>query len=137
MMPVRSDLLSPPNLLIVDSHALSRLVIAEYLRECGFRVHEAVDSDEAMKILAAPDVTIDLVLSDVQMPDGSPDSFGLARWIREHHPEVKVVLSSEVSRSAEIAGVLCESRPRLKKPYDPQHTVSRIKQLLAHGAARH
>jgi CheY-like chemotaxis protein len=119
------------NLLVVDGEVLSRLVIAEYLRECGYRVHEAADAAEAMAVLGSPDVAIDLVLCDVLMPDGSIDGFGLARWIREHHPEVKVVLSSRAARSADIAGELCESGPLMTKPYDPQHAVSRIKQLLA------
>jgi hypothetical protein len=44
---------------------------------------------------------------------------------------VKVVLSSGATRAADIAGELCEAGPQLKKPYDPQHAVARIKQLLA------
>ena len=130
------DLISPAsaapdhNLLVVDEEVLSRLVIADYLRECGYRVHEAANATEAMAVLGSPDVALDLVLCDAQMP-GSLDGFALARWIREHHPEVKVILSSGASRSADIAGQLCESGPHLKKPYDPQHAVSRIKQLLA------
>jgi CheY-like chemotaxis protein len=137
MAQLPPDLLSPAsgqpghNLLVVDGEVLSRLVIADYLRECGYRVHEAANSSEAMEVLGSPDVPIDLVLCDVRMPDGSMDGFGLARWIREHHADVKVVLSSGATRSADIAGELCESGPLMKKPYDPQHAVSRIKQLLA------
>ena len=131
------DLLPPEsarsghNLLVVDGEVLSRLVIADYLRECGYRVHEAANAAEAMAVLGAPDVMIDLVLCDVQLPGGSVDGFGLARWVRERHPEVRVILSSGAARSADIAGELCQSGPLMKKPYDPQHAVARIKQLLA------
>jgi CheY-like chemotaxis protein len=136
MAPPPSDLLSAPgqpghNLLVVDEEVLSRLVIADYLRECGYRVYEAAGSDEAIEVLASPDVAIDLVLCDVLMPAGSVNGFALARWIREHHPDVKVVLSSGATRAADIAGELCEAGPQLKRPYDPQHAVARIKQLLA------
>jgi CheY-like chemotaxis protein len=84
-----------------------------------------------MEVLGSSDVQIDLVLCDMHMPGGSVDGFGLARWIREQHPDVKVILSSGAIRSADIAGELCECGPLMKKPYDPQHAVSRIKQLLA------
>jgi DNA-binding response OmpR family regulator len=122
------------NLLVVDGDVLSRLVIAEYLRKCGYRVREAADFGEAKQALEASHVQTDVVLFDVHTPGGTTDGFALARWIREHHPDVKVILSSGAEWSAEIAGRLCESGPRLKKPYDPQHTVRRIKQLLAKNA---
>ena len=133
--PVTSDSRQPGhNLLVVDGEVLSRLVIAEYLRECGYRVREAANFDEAMQALAAPHVQTDLVLCDVHTPGATTDGFALARWMREHHPDVKVILSSGAEWSAEIAGRLCEAGPLMKKPYDPQHTVRRIKQLLAkHG----
>src|SRR3954469_10332115 len=117
MMPLPPDLLSPASgqpghkLLVVGWEVLSRLVIAEYLRECGYRVHEAAHPGEAMEVLGSSDVQIDLVLCDVQMPGGPMDGFGLARWIREHHRDVKVILSSGATRSADIAGELCQSGP--------------------------
>ena len=119
------------NLLVVDGDVLSRMVVAEYLRECGYLVREAANFDEAMQALAASHVRTDLVLCDVHTPGATTDGFALARWMREHHPEVKIILSSGAEWSAEIAGRLCEAAPLMKKPYDPQHTVRRIKQLLA------
>jgi CheY-like chemotaxis protein len=118
-------------ILVVDDEVLIRLVIAEYLRECGYTVHEAAHADEAIAVLDTPDITIDLVLSDVQMPGGSIDGFGLARWVRRHHPEVKVLLTSGAARSTEIAGELCERGPFLAKPYEPSVALERIKHLLA------
>ena len=116
--------------LVVEDEVLIRLVIADYLRECGYRVHEAANADEALAVLEAPNVAVDIVFSDVIMP-GSMDGFGLARWIRANRPQVDVVLTSGIDRSAEIAGVLCEAGPLLEKPYEPQSVVDRIKQLLA------
>ncbi|WP_414476253.1 response regulator [Microvirga sp. M2] len=107
-----------------------RLVIADYLRECGYRVYEAVNADEAVAILQSPEVSIDVVFSDVQMR-GDMDGFGLARWIRAHKPGVQVVLTSGVQRSAEIAATLCETGPLLEKPYPPQDVVDRIRELVA------
>lgn len=120
----------PQTVLVVENEVLIRLVIAEYLRECGYRVHEAVSAEEAIVILQAPEVSIDIVFSEVGMP-GEMDGFGLARWIRANMPQTQVILTSGAERSADIAGTLCEAGPLLKKPYPSQDVVDRIKQLAA------
>jgi len=116
--------------LVVEDDVLVRLVIADYLRECGYRVYEAVNADEAVAVLQSPEVSVDVVFSDVRMP-GDMDGFGLAHWIRAHKPGVQVVLTSGVQRSAEIAATLCEAGPMLEKPYPPQDVVDRIRELVA------
>jgi CheY-like chemotaxis protein len=116
--------------LVVEDEVLVRLVIADYLRECGYRVHEAVSAEEAILILQAPEVSIDVVFSDVEMP-GNMDGFGLARWVRSNMPKTQVILTSGVERSADIAATLCEAGPLLKKPYPSRDVVDRIRQLTA------
>lgn len=132
--PADLDLSSQPRtILVVEDEVLVRLVIAEYLRECGYRVHEAASAEEALSVLQAPEVAVDVVFSDVSMP-GSMDGFGLARWIRSEKPGIQVILTSTVDRSAQVAGMLCEAGPLLEKPYEPVAVIDRIKQLLAKAA---
>jgi CheY-like chemotaxis protein len=121
---------TPQTILVVEDEVLVRLVIAEYLRDCGYKVYEAAHADEALVLLQSPDVAVDVVFSDVIMP-GSMDGFALARWIRANRPDIQVILTSGTERSAEVAGMLCEAGPLLKKPYEPQGVVERIKQLRA------
>jgi DNA-binding response OmpR family regulator len=129
--PAKLDPLVPAaTILVVEDEVLIRLVIAEYLRECGYKVHEAAHAEEAMAVLQAPEVSVDIVFSDVMMP-GPMDGFALARWIRDNHPGIDVMLTSGIDRSAEIAGTLCEAGPLLEKPYQPHGVVDRIKQLMA------
>jgi DNA-binding response OmpR family regulator len=118
------------SILVVEDEVLIRLAIAEYLRECGYKVHEATHAAEAVAVMESPEVSVDGVFSDVVMP-GEMDGFGLARWVRANRPGVEVILTSTVDRSAEVAGMLCEAGPLMKKPYEPQSVVERIKQLLA------
>jgi CheY-like chemotaxis protein len=118
------------SILVVEDEVLVRLVIADYLRECGYRVYEAVNASEAVAMLQDPEVTVDIVFSDVQM-SGGMDGFALSRWIRANKPDVQVILTSGVERSANIAATLCEAGPLLEKPYPPQDVVDRIKQLVA------
>src|SRR4051812_21012761 len=116
---------SPEAVLVVEDEVLIRLVISEYLRECGYKVIEAFNADEAILVLTQEDLIIDVVLSDVEMP-GSMDGFGLARWIRERRKSVDVILAGSPKRAAEAAGDLCEEGPDLAKPYHPQIAVDRI-----------
>ena len=119
-----------PTILVVEDEVLIRLVIADYLRDCGYKVHEAVSGEEAIAILRAPEVSIDVVFSDVEMP-GSMDGFALARWVRANKPGMEVILTSGIERSADIAATLCEAGPLMKKPYSSQDVVDRLRQLAA------
>ncbi len=126
---LRADAPSP-TVLVVEDEVLIRLVIADYLRDCGYKVHEAVSGEEAIAILQAPEVSIDVVFSDVEMP-GSMDGFALARWVRANKPGMEVILTSGIERSADIAATLCEAGPLMKKPYSSQDVVDRLRQLAA------
>lgn len=118
----------PPTVLVVEDEVLIRLAIADYLRACGYHVLEANDAAEAKRVLdaAAP---IDVVFSDVQMP-GPADGFALARWVRAHHPRVKVILTSGLPGAAHTAAGLCDDGPLVGKPYQPETVLRRIQDLL-------
>jgi CheY-like chemotaxis protein len=103
--------------MVVEPDILARMVIAEYLRECGYKVVEGVTADDVMAVLSAG-TGIELVLAEVQLA-GSMDGFALAQWIRANHPNIDVVLTSGVDRAADKAGDLCDEGP-LEKPYHPQ-----------------
>jgi CheY-like chemotaxis protein len=118
-----------PVVLIVEDEVLVRMVVAEYLRDCGFMVIEAGSAQEALALFKA-DIDVDAVFSDIQMP-GEMDGFGLARWLRQHRPEVKVILTSGAASAAHKAADLCHDGPLLPKPYDSEEVERRIRQLLA------
>jgi CheY-like chemotaxis protein len=115
--------------LVVEDEVLVRMVISDYLRECGYRVIEAGSAAEAITVLESPEV-IDIVFSDIQMP-GEMDGFGLANWVRQHQPWLKMLLTSGNARAANTAGELCEDGPLEQKPYHPQSILARIQRLLA------
>jgi len=121
---------SQPTILVVEDEVLIRMAVSDYLRECGFHVVEAGNAEEAIAVLKS-DTTVDIVFSDVNMP-GSLDGFGLAQWIRRERPQLKVILTSGVTRKAKEAGTLCEHGPLLAKPYHHGELERQIRQLLAH-----
>ena len=120
---------SAPVILLVEASALTRMAVAGYLRDCGYQVVETDGAAEAKHLLlagAAPQVAfIDLDVED------ELGGFGLAQWVRKERPDVKVLLTSGVRRTAETAGDLCERGPHLAKPYDHRDLESQIRRLLA------
>lgn len=115
-------------LLLVEDEVLIRLTVADYLRDCGYHVIEASNAQEALSVLTS-DIDIDIVFSDVQMP-GTIDGFGLARWVRDHRPGVRVLLTSGLARTSSAARDLCEHGNVLPKPYDHDSLLARLRGLL-------
>lgn len=115
--------------LVVEDEVLIRMVIAEYLRDCGYAVIEAGSGREAISVFEAS-LEVDAVFTDVQMP-GDMDGFALTRWIRANHPGTSVILTSGVVKAAAAAAELCRDGPLMQKPYEAAEVERRIKQLLA------
>jgi DNA-binding response OmpR family regulator len=130
--PGKTAKLSLPGatVLVVDEEAILRAAIADYLRDCGYRVLETANSDEAIAVLQDVDLRVDVVLSAVET-GGRLDGFGLSRWVREHHPQVDFILAGTPARAVASAADLCEAGPDLARPYDPQIVHDRVKRLLA------
>jgi CheY-like chemotaxis protein len=127
--PAQKDT-SAETVLVVEDEVLIRLSIAEYLRDCGYRVLEAGSAEEATTILQKSDLQLDVVLSGIKMP-GRMNGFALAQRARELRPGLKVILAGTAERAAHEAADLCEDGPMLMKPYDPQIVLDHIKRLLA------
>lgn len=122
---------SPPtSMLVVEDEVLIRFTLADYLRDCGFHVVEAADASEAIALLQASETIIDLVFSDVHMP-GELDGFGLARWLRSTMPDVLVILTSGVARTADLGEELCGLGPIETKPYHLHSLADRMRRVLA------
>src|SRR4051812_24306314 len=109
--------------MVIEPDILARMVLADYLRNCGYKVIEGAVADDVFAVLNAGGA-IDTIFSEVELP-GDLDGFGLASRIRESHPQIDVVLSRGTANAAEKAGALCEDGP-LEKPYHPQEVVRQI-----------
>ena len=120
--------------LVVEDEVYVRMVISEYLRGCGYKVIEAADADEALAVLQNPEIPVDIVFSDIEMP-GTMDGFALSRWIRANRPDLDVILAGSVARAVGAATELCEEGA-LPKPYEPQAAADRIHRLIAARATR-
>lgn len=126
-----ADEFSDPHCLIVaDADVLIRNALAEYLRNCGYKVFEAATSDEVIIALEEGAVGIDALLADAQLT-GKFNAFELRIWVREHYPDVEIVLAGNIDSAAKAAGNLCDEGPHLQRPYEPERVAAHIKRLLA------
>jgi DNA-binding response OmpR family regulator len=113
-------------ILLVEPDILVRMAIASYLRDCGYKVLEAVTATDVKTVFGSGQ-KVDVVFSEARL-SGRVDGFGLARWIREHHSDIDVILTCGPTRAADKAADLCNDGP-LEKPYHPQELVRRINLL--------
>jgi CheY-like chemotaxis protein len=115
--------------LVVDDDVLIRIALAEYLRECGFRVIEASGGLEARTVLQhGPEIHV--MLADARLA-GDDNGFALTQWARRHRPGLQVVLSAGLTRKSEAAAHLCS---RNKTPPPASHLRERIQAMTArHG----
>ena len=108
-------------IMIVQDDFLLRMETAADLRRWGYDVVEAFSEAEARRALQV-DRRIALVLLDVNV-GGNQHGLELARWIRGHHPEMKLLLTAAVAPSA-------DDIPVLAKPYRPLELLQHIDALL-------
>lgn len=114
-----------PRIMIVEAEVLVRHPLAEYLRECGYKVCEAVDAQEAARLMAQDDLPIDIVLIEGEA------GIKFAHWLRERYPQVQVMQAGTVARATEKAGELCADGPAERVPYDHQFVLEHIRRLTA------
>src|SRR5580692_5356217 len=92
MLPMVTSERTVPVILIVEDEALVRLSAVGMLEDAGFRMIEAVNSDEALELLAA-DSDVQLLFTDVNMP-GTIDGLALARQVHDRWPHIGIMVAS-------------------------------------------
>jgi DNA-binding NtrC family response regulator len=119
---------APATILVVERDILVRQPLAQYLRDCGYRVLEAVNAVEARGAVSSGRERIDVLLMDVK---GVPieGGFALASWVRSNHPTVKVLLGGTIAHVLKLAGELCNDGP--DGPLDYRSVLDHIRRLLA------
>jgi CheY-like chemotaxis protein len=127
------------HVLLVDDEADAREAMAAILETSGASVLTARSGDEAMEILSRDAIHVDVILSDIAMPD--TDGYTLIRRIRSETPSrvaalpaaaVTACAGAEDRRRALSAGF----QEHLVKPVTPETLVSAVAYLATdvHGA---
>jgi PAS domain S-box-containing protein len=110
-------------LLVEDDPAVFELALS-LLEEAGYTVKTATSGNEALALLRAGE-QIDLVFTDIMMPDGM-NGVELARLVREEFPGVFILLATGY---ADVVGATPPEFPLITKPYGREsllHTLATI-----------
>ena len=117
----------PLTILVVEDEPILRRSVSAYLRDCGYRVLEAVSAREAQHLLRAGE-TVDLVFADVVLSEGS-SGVDLCRWVRAHYPQVRTLITSGAIDTFEAAASVCDGA-FFSKPYTNQTVAAEIRRLV-------
>ena len=99
----------------------------DIVEDAGFTAVEAVNADEALSILESRS-DIDVVFTDIDMPDGSMNGLKLAHAVKGRWPPVKIITTSghfNVKRDDLPSG-----GEFIPKPYSFAEVTRTIHQLL-------
>ena len=110
--------------MIVEPEVLVRMVVAEYLRDCGYTVIEGTAAKDVWTVLDSGH-RLDVVVAEM----GAVDGFSLAKRVRQTHPDIDVILTSGITGTAHESHELCKEGP-IKQPYEPKDVEARIRLLL-------
>jgi len=116
--------------LVADDDEAVLEVATLFLERVGFRVHAAAGGRAAIECFDAHSDEIDVVVLDLSMPD--VDGPHALQAIRALCPGVPVVIISgfTAKQAAERCGEAEPPACFLRKPYEPEALVDRIRELL-------
>ena len=112
-----------PAILVVEDEVLVRLELVDLIEEWGFKVYEAGNADEAIRLMEG-NPGIHILITDIDMP-GSMDGLKLSHYVSDRWPPVKIVVASGHVRLK--PGELPAQGIFLDKPYD----TPRVRALLS------
>jgi two-component system cell cycle sensor histidine kinase/response regulator CckA len=126
----RADLTGQGTILLVEDEEGLRSLNARGLRSRGYSVIEASNGVEAMEVFEENNDNVDLVVSDVVMPE--MDGPSLLKAMRERNPEVKIIFVSGYAEDA-FEKSLPENQQFafLPKPFTLSQLVAAVKETMA------
>ncbi len=120
--------------LVVEDDPDIRKILEMFLTQKGFRVKVAEGAPRALEMLA--EEPIDLILSDVRMPDMS--GLDLLRHLKERDPEIQLVLMSAYSSVKDaVEAIQLGAADYVEKPIDFRRLDRVIRAVLEKRELQH
>jgi signal transduction histidine kinase/ActR/RegA family two-component response regulator len=117
-------------ILVVEDEEALRELVREILECQGYHVLEAASGVEALRVWEAQGRKVDLLLSDIVMPEGMSGR-ELAGKLQEADPSLPVILTSGYSQDMiERDSVLDERIRFFSKPYHPAQLAQAVRETL-------
>jgi two-component system, cell cycle sensor histidine kinase and response regulator CckA len=120
--------------LVIEDEDGVRELAARILGDRAHRVLAARSGDEALRELDREPGNVDLVLTDVIVPDIGTDQ--LAQEVRNRYPRVPILYMSGYPRDEIVQrGLLDRDQPFLQKPFTSQQLTRAVDEVLAASEA--
>jgi PAS domain S-box-containing protein len=121
-------------ILLVEDQTEVRRFVAAVLNSYGYRVLEASDGEEAMRICQSPGPRIDLLVTDVVMPRmRGPE---LAAHVHAAYPDLRVLYISGYTDLAITGQIASEpGSDYLQKPFTPHALARKVHEILTRRSA--
>ncbi|HXQ84700.1 MAG TPA: response regulator [Xanthobacteraceae bacterium] len=128
--PISADLTGEGTILLVEDEEGLRQLNARGLASRGYTVLEAGNGVEAIDVLERTDGKVDLVVSDVVMPE--MDGPTLLRELRSRDPSLKIIFVSGYAEDAFQKHLPADGQfAFLAKPFTLKQLVNAVKETLA------
>lgn len=125
----RPDLNGNETILLVEDEAMVRKLARNVLELFGYRVLEAASGPEALKLCESESCQIDLLLTDVVMPEMSGKE--LAVGIAECCPKTGILFMSGYTDNAIVhQGVIDEGSHFVQKPFQTDVLLRKVREVL-------
>ncbi len=127
----RRDLTGSATILLVEDEDAVRAFGSRALISRGYEVHEAASGVEALEVMEDYGDEIDLVVSDVVMPE--MDGPTLLGELRKTHPDLKFIFVSGYAEEAFAKNLPEEEREKfgfLAKPFSLKQLATTVKEML-------
>jgi DNA-binding response OmpR family regulator len=119
-----------PIILVADDDVMIRNLVTLLLQACGYMVLSASDGQEALALSRKYPGTIDLVVTDMEMP--RLNGMDLCSHLQEERPGIKLILMSGADKKEIVRRNI--NLPFLPKPFDGEALLARVESMLAdHG----
>jgi DNA-binding response OmpR family regulator len=117
------------SVLVVDDVGVVRKAVFRFLSEAGARVFESASAGEAIEVLSTARPPVQLVITDVVMPD--VNGVDLARLIREQWPATRVLFMSAFPAEVLVReGLENPDVMFLAKPFTRDELIARVSTAL-------
>ncbi len=117
-------------ILIVEDEPVLREMARDILSEYGYRIFEACSGREALATWQRKMNEIDLLLTDMVMPEGVSGA-ELAKQLRVKHPHLKVIFTSGYTTTEVKTDLLVKMNARfLQKPYTQVDLAKTVRECL-------
>jgi len=120
-------------ILAVDDNSSLLALVKEVLTPLGYNLLVAASGAEALQLAAATEEKIDLLLTDVVMPE--MPGHELAALFKARYPDIRILfMSGYICPAAADKLMLPRERVFIQKPFTPRTLISKTKKML--GACR-